>query len=233
LAFNWTQLIPGVDPSNTHVATTAVSGVVLVGAALVARAALGKGDKALEPADRFSIRGIFEVISEFIVSLTDMVVGDHGRKFAPMFATIFFFILVNNLLGLVPGMSPATMNINTTVAIGLFTFVAYHIYGLKEHKGQYVKQFLGPIWWLAWLMLPIELISHVVRPFSLGLRLQGNIQGDETVLHIFLELLPPHLRWIPIPAIFYCIGIFVCFMQAFVFTMMSMIYVSLAVSHDH
>lgn len=226
--FNWTQLIPGVDHHHVHVATMAVAGLALIGLSLMARLALGSGERAIQPATGFSLKGLFEVITEFMVGLADMVVGEEGRKFVPMFATIFFFVLFNNLVGLVPGMTPATDNINTTIAIGAFTFVAYNIFGLKEHGIAYFKQFLGPLMWLAPLMLVIEVISHAVRPLSLGLRLQGNMVGDHTVLGIFLDLVP-----FGIPMIFYGLGIFVCFMQAFVFTMLSMIYVSMAVSHDH
>ena len=226
--FNWTQLIPGVGHHYIHVATAAAAGVLLIVFSFVGRLALGKGDSAVTPAGSFSIKGVIEVILEFIVALCDMVVGEHGRKFAPMFATIFFFILINNLVGLLPGMTPATDNINTTIAIGVFSFLAYNFYGVKEHGLSYIKQFLGPLLWLAPLMFVIEVISHLVRPMSLGLRLQGNMMGDHTVLGIFLDLVP-----IGVPVIFYCLGIFVCFMQAFVFTMLSMIYVSMAISHDH
>ena len=125
-------------------------------------------------------------------------------------------------------MTPATDNVNTTIAIGLFSFVAYNYYGFKEHGISYLKQFLGPLIWIAPLMVIIELVSHIVRPMSLGLRLQGNMMGDHTVLGIFLELVP-----VGIPVIFYFLGLFVCFMQAFVFTMLTMIYVSLSISHDH
>lgn len=229
--FNWTQLIPGVGHHYVHVATALAAGGVLVVLSVLGRLALGFGDQAVAPAGRFSIKGFFEVVLEFIVGLCDMVIGgDEGRKFAPMFASIFFFILFFNLVGLIPGMTPATDNLNTTIAMGLFTFLAYNIFGIKEHGISYIKQFFGPLLWLAPLMFLIELISHIVRPLSLGLRLQGNMMGDHTVLGIFLDLVPFP---IPVPAVFYCLGMFVCFMQAFVFTVLSMVYVSMAVSHDH
>ncbi len=226
--FNWTQLHPLVGHEYTHVATLGISCVGMIAVALVGRAALGSGEKAVEPAGRFSIKGFFEVLTEFIVSLVDMVVGEEGRIFVPMFASIFFFVLFNNFVGLLPGMTPATDNINTTLAVGIFSFFAYNFYGVKEHGLPYLKHFLGPVLFLAPLMVVIEIISHLVRPFSLGLRLQGNMMGDHTVLGIFLDLVP----W-GVPVIFYGLGTFVCFMQAFVLTMMSMIYVSMAVAHDH
>lgn len=237
-SFNWTQLIPGVvDNADkvdyTHVATLAGSSAILIGLAVAGRAALGSGDKAVMPSDKVSIKGIFELITEFIVDLAAMVIGENGRKFAPLFASIFFFIFINNVIGLIPGMTPATENMNTTLAIGVFSFIAYNIYGFKEHGPGYLKQLLGPKmpWYLFFvpvMMLFIETVSHVVRPVSLALRLQGNMFGDHMVLGIALDLVP-----ILVPVIAYGLGLFVCFMQAFVFTMLSMIYVSMAISHDH
>ena len=225
--FNWTQLF--VEHDRIHVATMAVVTVFIILLSLLVRLALGHGEKAIIPADKFSLKGLFEVLIEFIVSLCDMMIGKEGRHFAPLFASLFLFIFINNLFGLIPGMTPATDNINTTFAIGLFSFVIYNAYGIKAHGLAYVKQFLGPLILLAPLMFVIELISHIARPVSLGLRLQGNMLGDHTVLGIFLDLLP----YTGIPVIFYMLGLFVCSMQAFVFTMLSMIYVSMAISHDH
>ncbi len=249
--FNWTQLIPGVSPDidpvthaalgvdYTHVATALIAGSLLIVFSLLARASLGSGEAAIVPASKFSIKGFFEIFTEAIASISDMVIGKEGRKFVPMFATIFLYIWFNNLVGLLPGMTPATDNINTTVAVGLFSFIAYNAYGIKEHGVGYLKHFMGPLLWLAPLMFVIEVIGHVVRPMSLGLRLQGNMTGDHTVLGIFLDLAPfpfvneTFLAALPIPVIFYFLGMFVCTMQAFVFTMLSMIYVSMAISHDH
>ncbi|HMN69721.1 MAG TPA: F0F1 ATP synthase subunit A [Bdellovibrionales bacterium] len=226
------QLAPGVTHETVHVATAAAVGGLIVVGAFAGRMALGKGDAAVAPASRFSLKGFFELILEFIVGIADMVIGEEGRKFVPMFAAIFFFVWINNLVGLLPGMTPATDNINTTLALGLFAFVMYNYYGFKEHGVGYLKQFLGPLLLLAPLMVVIELIGHLVRPLTLGLRLYGNIMADHTVLSVFLHMFEG-LWFIPVPAIFYGMGIFVASMQAFVFTMLSMIYVSMAISHDH
>lgn len=230
--FNWMQLVPGVSHESVHVATgIAVGSVILVGA-VAGRMALGRGEAAVAPASKFSLKGVVELLLEFIVGLADMVIGDEGRKFVPMFAAIFTFVWINNLVGLLPGMTPATDNINTTLALGLFSFAAYNYYGLKEHGIAYLKHFLGPVLFLAPLMLIIELIGHMVRPLTLGLRLYGNIMADHTVLSVFVEMFDK-LWFIPVPAIFYGMGIFVASMQAFVYTMLSMIYVSMAIAHDH
>jgi F-type H+-transporting ATPase subunit a len=227
------QLVPGVTHETVHVATCAAVGGLLVITAFAGRAVLGSGDSAVMPASKFSLKGLVEIFLEFIIGLTDMVIGDHeGRKFVPMFSAIFLFVWVQNLAALLPGMTPATDNINTTLALGLFSFVAYNYYGFREHGIHYLKQFLGPLLLLAPLMVVIELIGHLVRPLTLGLRLYGNIMADHTVLAVFLGMFEK-LWFIPVPAIFYGMGIFVASMQAFVFTMLTMIYVSMAISHDH
>ena len=117
---------------------------------------------------------------------------------------------------------------NTAFAIGIFIFFTYNFLGIKENGLAYLKHFLGPMLLLAPLMLPLEIISHVVRPMSLGLRLSGNMTGDHTVLGIFLDLVP-----YVVPVIFYGLGTFVSFVQAFVFTLLSMIYIAMATAHDH
>jgi F-type H+-transporting ATPase subunit a len=222
------SLIPGVGEEYAHVATAAVVTAGLGVATLVARASLGTGAQSVVPAGHFSIRGVGEMVAEFIQGLVDMVIGEHGRPYTPMFCAIFFFILINNLLGTLPGVVPATENINTTLAMGLFMFIAYNYFGVRENGVAYFKHFLGPVLWLAPLILVVEIISHLVRPVSLGLRLANVLKGDHTVVGIFLDLVPVGL---PIP--FYLLGMFVGFVQAFVFTLLSMVYVALATAHDH
>jgi F-type H+-transporting ATPase subunit a len=228
MSFSFTELIPGVGAQYAHVATAGIVTVGLIGAAVVANQTLGKGEVAAVPAEKFSLKALFELTTEFIGGLCDMVIGHHGRKYVPMFCAFFTFVLVNNFVGVLPGMAPATENLNTTLAMGLFVFVVYNIYGLKENGIAYLKHFIGPVLWLGPLMLVVELISHVVRPVSLGLRLANVLKGDHTVVGIFLDLFPVGL---PIP--FYLLGMFVALVQAVVFTMLSMVYVALATAHDH
>lgn len=246
-AFNWTQLIPSVGHTYEHVATLGIASVGAISLGLVARAALGKGEASIVPASRFSVRGIFEVLTEGIGNLTEMVIGHHGRPYTPMFASIFFFVLFNNYLGMIPGMTPATENINTTVGFGIFIFLFYNVMGIRDVGFfNYMKHFLGPfasmkpegtgakiinfvfgIVILGSFMFLVEMISHLVRPMSLGLRLANVMMGDHTVLGVFVDLAP---YFVPMP--FYIIGLFVCFVQAFVFTLLSMVYVSLATAHE-
>jgi F-type H+-transporting ATPase subunit a len=229
MAFNLISLVPGVGEEYEHVVTYAVVAGGLVAAGFTATSALKKqGAAAVTPDGRLSTRGVFEIITEFIQSFVDMVIGEHGRKYTPMFAAIFTLVFANNLVGVLPGMTPATEQINTTMAMGTFMFLVYNYLGFKAHGHHYAKHFLGPLLWLAPLMVVIELISHIVRPLSLGLRLANVMAGDHTVVGIFTDLVPLIL---PIP--FYLLGMFVCFVQAFVFTLLSMVYIALATAHDH
>ena len=227
-SFNWTQLIPAVGPENAHIATACVAGGVLVASGFAARVALGNGETAHMPSKSFGIRGVFEGITEFVTAISDMVLGKENRGFVPMFSALFTFIFVNNIFGLLPGWTPATDNINTTIAMGVFMFVVYNYLGFKEHGLGYLKHFMGPMLALAPLIFVVEIISHVVRPFSLGLRLYVNMLADHTLLGVALSMLPYF-----VPVILMFLGLFVSFMQAFVFMMLGMIYISMAVSHDH
>lgn len=211
-----------------HVYIGAVVTGFIVLLSVTARVALGNAEAAVVPAHRLSVKGIFEVLVEYINSLVGSVMGDHGHEFVPLFASVFFFILFNNFIGLLPGMSAATSNMNTALAVAIFIFVTYNFLGIKENGFGYLKHFMGPMWVLAPLMFPLEIVSHLVRPFSLGLRLSGNMTGDHTVLAIFTELVP-----VGVPVIFYGLGAFVCLVQAFVFTLLSMIYIAMATSHEH
>jgi F-type H+-transporting ATPase subunit a len=225
--FTWFDLL-GVDHHHTSVAAAVtVTGLIIV-ISVIARLALGSGEAAIEPAGKLSVKGFFEAFTEFINELIKMVLGDHGRHYIPLFGSIFFYILLNNLFGLIPGMASATSNINSALAVGLFSFVIYNAIGLKHGGLHYLQHFMGPIWWLAWLLLPIELISHMVRPISLGMRLSVNMMADHAVLGTFLDLVP-----YVVPVIFYGMGTFVSIVQALVFTLLSMVYVMMATADDH
>ncbi len=226
--FEWLELVPFLHSGNLHIATMVVVFLVLMVVIFLAQRSLKRAKNPLVPDDRLSLKAFFENFISIICYLSDLVIGTAGRPFVPFFAIIFLFIWFNNLLGLVPGMGAATSNLNTTLALGVFSFLMYNIYGFKEHGIGYLKQLMGPVLFLAPMLFIIELVSHLVRPFSLGLRLYGNMMGDHTVLAIFLDLVP-----FGIPVIFYFLGFFVCTMQAFIFTILSMVYISIALSHEH
>ena len=173
------------------------------------------------------MRNLFELILSFLVTLAEDIIGHKAKRYVPLLATCFTFILFMNLLGLIPGFTPPTDKMNITVGLAVVVFLSTHYYGVKEHGIAYFKHFLGPVWWMAPIMLPIEIVSHLARPLSLSLRLFGNITGDHLVVAIFLGLVP-----FVVPSIFYGLGVFVSFMQAFIFTVLSMIYISGAVAHE-
>lgn len=225
--FTWFDTL-GVDHHNTYIAANLLVTSLLVVFAVVGRIALGSGEAAIQPAGSLSLKGFFEALVEMVDGMIEMVLGRQGRPYLPLFGSIFFFILVNNLMGLLPGMTAATSDLNTALAIGLFSFLVYNFIGIRKGGMHYLAHFLGPVWWLAPLMLVIELISHFVRPFSLGMRLSVNMSADHTVLSTFLDL----TKFI-VPVLFYGLGTFVSLVQAFVFTMLSMVYVMMATADDH
>jgi F-type H+-transporting ATPase subunit a len=174
------------------------------------------------------IQNFMESIIGGIENLLDETMGHKGKPYFPLIATIALFILVSNLLGLIPGYYPPTANLNTNAAMALTVFAMTHIVGVKEHGISYLKHFMGPIIWLAPLMFVIEIIGHLARPLSLSLRLFGNMYGHEIVLMIFLALVPFLL---PIPMMI--LGVLVAFIQTFVFTLLAMIYIAGALEEAH
>lgn len=187
-------------------------------------------ENAILPETKFSLRTIYEILTiDFLLNTITNVMGsqEKARIYFPLLAGSFYFILFANLLGIIPGFLPPTGNFNTPVACAIVIFVMYNYYGFKENGLSYLKHFAGPIIYLAPLMFIIEIISHLVRPVSLSLRLFMNITGDHLILGVFTNLVH-----IIIPAIFIGLGIFVSFLQAFIFMILSTIYISLAQTHE-
>lgn len=178
------------------------------------------------------IQNFMEIVVDGIENMISESMGPKGRAFFPLIATLALFILVSNLIGLIPGFFPPTANINTTAACAVVVFCATHIVGVKEHGAHYVKHFMGPIIWLAPLMLFIEIIGHLSRVLSLTLRLFGNMQGHELVLMIFFTLGVKYFMPVaPLPMML--MGILVSFIQAFVFMLLSMIYIHGSLEEAH
>jgi F-type H+-transporting ATPase subunit a len=171
----------------------------------------------------------FEVIYTFLRGQSDDVVGDHGRKYLHLFATIFIFVLFGNLIGIIPGFESPTMSPAVPLGVALVTFVYYNFAGVQAHGPfKYLAHFAGPIPLLAPLMIPIELVSHLGRLLSLTVRLFANMFAGEQVTLVFLSLVP-----IVVPAVFMGLHVFVSFLQAFVFSLLTMIYVSQATEREH
>ncbi|MFH1487827.1 MAG: F0F1 ATP synthase subunit A [Pseudomonadota bacterium] len=164
-------------------------------------------------------------LEKFMVDIT----GPEGRAFFPFVCTLFLYILLSNLLGLVPGFFSPTANLNTTLSMAICTFILTHFIGVKFHGIKYVKHFLGPVGAMAPIMLPIELIGHLARVMSLSIRLFGNIFGKEKVLGIFFALAGLYLA--PLPILF--LGALVSFIQALVFTLLTIVYFAGAMEEAH
>ena len=184
----------------------------------------------VRPAGSFGVRSVVEMILDFVHDLGKGIIGDKEvRPFLSTLFALFLFILVSNVSGLVPGFTPATESISTNLVLGLFIFVVFNIAGVKEHGiFGYLKTFAGPMAIMAPFIFSIEIIGSFVRPISLALRLYGNIFGDHLVLSVFTGL-----TYLVLPAFLLFFGLMVACLQSFVFTLLSSIYISLAVSHDH
>jgi F-type H+-transporting ATPase subunit a len=204
-----------------HVTYTWLIMLLLLGLGLLASRRV-----ALVPA---GAQNVFELIinglEEFMVDIT----GEEGRAFFPYIGTCFLFILCCNLIGLIPGFYSPTANINTPLAMALCTFVFTHFLGIKFHGAKYIKHFLGPIPALAPLFFPIEVIGHSARVLSLTLRLFGNIMGEDLVLIILIFLAGKFLA--PLPMMF--LAVFTSAVQAFIFTLLSMMYFAGSMEHAH
>jgi len=174
------------------------------------------------------VQNLMEAVVTGIEGLIEETMGEEGKAYFPLIATFALFILVCNLIGLVPGFYPPTANLNTNAALALIVFFLTHVVGFRKHGIGYLKHFMGPIIWLAPLMFIIEIIGHLARPLSLTLRLFGNMYGHEIVLMIFLALVP---LFLPIPMML--MGVLIAFIQTFVFTLLAMIYVAGALEESH
>lgn len=174
------------------------------------------------------LQNFMEVVVGGIENMIVDTMGEHGRGFYPLIATLALFILVSNLFSLIPGFFPPTANVNTNCACAVIVFLTTHIVGVKEHGIHYLKHFLGPIIWLAPMMFFIEIIGHFSRVISLTLRLFGNIGGHEIMIMVFFALVP-----LFVPLIMTVLGVLVCFIQAFVFMLLAMIYIQGALEEAH
>ncbi len=196
-------------------------------AASAIRTDAGRKAAAIPP-KRFGLFSFFDVAIEAFVSYHDSILGKENRKYVPLCGTVFFFVLFANLLGLIPGVPAVTTTVWINVALALLVFLSFNYYGIKENGVVgYFKHMTAGIPVLGILVLLLELLSICLRVLTLNLRLYWNITADHMVLDIFTELVP-----VVVPIVFYALGTFVCFMQAFVFTTLTMIYILLATQHE-
>jgi F-type H+-transporting ATPase subunit a len=211
-----------------------VASALLLVSGLLVRQRLAAAQGGLVPDQGFTLRNVLELLVEMLSGLAQQNMGPNWRRYFPLIATLFFFILISNLMGLVPGLAGATSSADTTWAWAIISFVVHQYVGIKEHGFRYIDHFLGPRFgkWhvpiLAPLYAPIELLSHLSRAFTLAVRLLANMFADHTVVGVWLLLVPA-----VVPAIFMGLGVMVAFLQAYVFALLSMIYIGLALQDAH
>jgi len=183
----------------------------------------------LNPEKPGKLQHMFELVYGFVRGQADEQVGHDGYHYAAYFGTLFVFILFANLLGIIPGFESPTMFPSVPLGCAVATFLYYNVAGIRANGvGKYLAHFAGPVWWLAPIMLPIELVSHLARPLSLTIRLYANMFAGEQVTLAFLSL-----TYFVVPAVFMGLHVFVSLLQAYIFMLMTMIYVAGAVAHEH
>lgn len=228
MIFDWIE-------QSTHISwviqAALVAGILLSAAGLLVRRNLASPDGGVIPDEGLSVRNVFEVLVEWLAGMAEDRMGPNWRKYFPVVATMFFFILLSNLMGLVPGAKGSTSDINTTAALAIVSWLLYTAIGVIEHGPlQYLGKFAGPksVWYLSWLFFPLEFVLDLARMLTLAIRLVANMFADHTVVGVWFSLIP-----IGIPAVFMGLGLIIAFLQAFVFALLTMIYIGIALEKRH
>lgn len=215
--------------------------ILLALAAMSVKRKLASEDGGVLPDEGVTLRNLIEVIVFQLATLSRDIMGEDWRKHFPIIGTIFFFVLVSNVMGMVPWLGGATSDVNTTAAWAVISFLYYNYVGIRQHGAKYIYQFMGPVMghmkigeteyhvrWLAPFMLPLEIVLHLARIVSLAIRLLANMYADHTVVAVWIGLVP-----IAIPAIFMGLGLMVSVLQAVVFSLLTMIYIGAALEEAH
>ncbi|MEZ4461409.1 MAG: F0F1 ATP synthase subunit A [bacterium] len=227
-------LNPAGHVTISHIIFSSLVVLLSVGIGFAVRGKFTNRETAIVPEGGISLRNMVELIlGSLFTMMADMMGTKKAKQFFPLIATLAFWILLSNLMGLVPGFAPPTSNLNTNIAPAIVVFLVYNIAGIVEHGPvAYLKHFLGPVLFIAPLMLVIELIGHAFRPLSLGIRLTGNMTGDHMVLGAFGDLATSMTGFpILLPLPFLALGLMVCVIQTLVFCLLSTVYIALAVEH--
>ncbi len=229
------MMFQGTHFTLTHVAGAVLSFLFILYLALRYRASLKDGTKGVVPPRKFGLAAMTDGFIGAIYNLSVDVMGEkNARKYLPLTGTLALFIFVCNIQGLVPGLIPPTDTLKTNLVFALLVFVVYNVAGVATNGLSYLAHFLGPkiggFPWLFPLFLPIEIVSHLARPVSLSLRLTGNIVADHKVVAVVAMMVP---LFVPLP--FLLLGTVVAIVQTLVFTLLTIIYIGLAVEHaeDH
>ena len=221
--------------SAVHVAFSLFVLKLIIALCTLARIRYRSREEALIPDGRFSVRDTFEVLFDAVFNMMAGMMGpSYAKKFFPLIAALGVYILLCNLMGLIPGFVPPTQNMNTNVAMSLVVFVFYNYVGIREQGLAYLKHFMGPMARVAPLSFMIEIFGHAFRPVSLAVRLAVNMTGDHAVLGVFCQIAADVLGgfplFLPIPFLF--LGLLVSVVQTIVFCMLSSIYIAMAVHHE-
>lgn len=210
------------------VASLFVAAVIII-LALMARQRLANVDETIIPDDRLTLRTFMEVFLGYFYDLAKSMMGaERAKKYFPIIGASAIFVFFSNVFALLPGMPVATSNLNITLGCALVVFIIFNAYGLAVNGWGYIKHLAGPAWYLAWLVLPIELISLCVRPITLAVRLMLNMSVDHLILGIFVSLVA---LVVPVPLM--VLGCLIVLIQTLVFTLLTTIYISLATEHEH
>ena len=216
---------PAADPA-APIANWFAMEVLVVGGLIVFFALIRMRLSAENP-NGFQHMG--ELLNEFITGQSEEIIGHHSEGFTPFLATLFVFILIANLMGLVPTLASPTANPAVPLGLALLAWFYYHIHGvIKQGPWKYFLHFFGPVWWLGWLMFPIEVVSHMARALSLTIRLYANIFAGDMVTLVFFSLVP-----VVLPIAFLGLHIFVSLLQAYIFVLLTTVYLSGAVAEEH
>ncbi|MCH2172608.1 F0F1 ATP synthase subunit A [Myxococcota bacterium] len=207
---------------------TAIAVLLLLALAFAVRRQIAASGGGISPDEGVSLRNVIEVVIEWLAGLARENMGDDYRRWFPIVGTMFFFILVSNLLGLIPGIGGATSYVEAGAAWAIIGFVVSEAVGIQKHGPSYIKHFLGPVWWLAPFFLILEIPLHFARVITLTIRLLANMFADHTIIAVWLGLMPFLL-----PSIFMGLGLIVAILQAFVFTLLTMVYIKLALEEAH
>jgi F-type H+-transporting ATPase subunit a len=218
-----------------------LSGVLLLVGGWRVRRRLASAGGGVLPDEGVTLRNVLEVLVEWLAGMARERMGPDWRKYFPLVGTMFFFILVSNLMGLVPGFDGSTSDANTTWAWAIMAWVFYTAIGIAKHKHNYLVKFMGPSFFekeifgrtvhfrlLIPIFMPLELVLDAARMLTLAVRLLANMFADHTVIAVWLSLVP-----VVVPAIFMGLGLVISFLQAFVFALLTMIYIGLALEEPH
>ncbi len=226
---NFLELIGGGKVPEVLVGTWIVMAILLV-FGFFARRALMRAADPIVPDPKPGLRSIAEATVEWMDGFVHDVLELHGyRLLVPFFGSLFLFILSANFFGLIPGMEPPTSDSDLTFALGVVCFVYFIVAGFRSQGviGYLHNDLVGPIWWLFFLMIPINFADIIFRPFSLGIRLYANMFADHTVLSMFTALV-----YLVVPILFYALGAIFCIIQAIIFVVLAMAYVRLSTAHS-